>query len=182
MGTKPAKGTRELALAAAMASVLCSGGCATIAPGVEHTNTPAGGYSGGRAVQDFPRDPKTVSAAIAESLDDLKMTDVKRQRDGTVYKIIAKTEDSRPVLLTVRPHQDQSRVGCRIGWFGDGPLSKAIMERVGIRLELLPPAPIPDKPPSSPEPNPFLLRDSTLQNGMIRDMIEAPYRDRSGGP
>ena len=88
------------------------------------------------------------------------------------------TEDNRSVLVTVRPHQDQSRVGCRVGWFGDEPLSKAILERIGIRLELLPPAPIPDKPPSSPAPNPFLLRDEALKDGMVRDMIEAPYRDR----
>jgi Protein of unknown function (DUF3568) len=180
MDMKPAKRARQLLFAAGLAGLLSSGGCATIAPGVEHTNAPAGGYSGGRTVQDFPRDPQTVSAAIAQSLDDLKMVDVKRQRDGTVYKIVAKTEDNRPVLVTARPHQDQTRVGCRIGWFGDEPLSKAVMERTGIRLELLPPAPIADKPPSSPEPNPFLLRDTNLQNGMIRDMLEAPYRDRPG--
>jgi hypothetical protein len=180
MDMKPAKSAQRLLFAAGVACLLCSGGCATVAPGVEHTNSPAGGYSGGRAVQDFPRDPITVTAAVADSLDDLKMTDLKRQRDGTVYKIVAKTDDNRPVLVTVRPHQDQTRVGCRIGWFGDEPLSKAIMERIGIRLELLPPAPIPEKPPSSPEPNPFLLRDSNLQNGMIRDMLEAPYRDRMG--
>ena len=165
---------------AGMACALAPPVCATVAPEVEHTNAPAGVYSGGRAVQDFPRDTQAVSAAVAESLDDLKMTEIRRQRDGTVFKIVATTEDKRSVLLTVRPHQDQSRVGCRVGWFGDEPLSRAIMERIGVRLELLPPAPIPDKPPSSPEPNPFLLRDTNLQNGMIRDMLEAPYRDRQG--
>jgi Protein of unknown function (DUF3568) len=143
------------------------------------TNGPAGGYSGGRAVQDFPRNAKVVSAAVAEALEDLHMTAIKRSRDGAVFKVQARSEDNQPVLVTVRPHQDQSRVGCRVGWFGDELLSKAILERAGIRLELLPPAPIPDKPPSSPAPNPFLLRDGALQDGMIRDMIEAPYRDRS---
>jgi Protein of unknown function (DUF3568) len=182
MDFRSALKARGIAFAAAAACWLCSCGCATVAPKVEHTNAPAGGFSGGRALQDFPRDPKAVSVAVAESLEDLKMTDIKRSRDGSVVKLEAKTEDDRSVLVTVRPHQDQSRVGCRVGWFGDEPLSKAILERVGIRLELLPPAPIPDKPPSSPAPNPFFVPDEASKENWIRDMVEAPYRDRSGGP
>ena len=138
------------------------------------------GYSGGRAIKDFPRNAKIASAAAAEALEDLKMTAIKRSRDGTVYKIEAKTEDNRSVLVTVRPHQDKARVGCRVGWFGDELLSKAIIERIGIRLELLPPAPIPDKPPSLAGTQSLPAARQSLKDGMIRDMIEAPYRDRPG--
>jgi Protein of unknown function (DUF3568) len=170
----------RVVLTMGMACGLGQSGCATVAPGVEHTTGADNGYSGGRAQQDFPRNAKLTSAAAAEALDDLKMTSIKRSRDGTVYKIEGKTEDNRTVLVTVRPHQKEARVGCRVGWFGDALLSKAIMERIAIRLELLPPAPIPDKPPSAPDPNPFLLRDQSLKDGMVRDMLEAPYRDRTG--
>ncbi len=180
METRPARTAPRIAKATGIACLVFLSGCAIIAPNVEHTNGPSGAYGGGRALQDFPRNASVVSAAVAEALEDLKMSDIKRSRDGTVFKVEAKTDDNRAILVTVRPHQEQSRVGCRIGWFGDEPLSKAILERAGIRLELLPPAPIPEKAPSSPAPNPFLLRDSTLQQGMIRDMLEAPYRDRSG--
>jgi hypothetical protein len=180
MDTRPALTARAVALAAGLAYLLVQSGCSTVAPRVEHTSGPSGAYGGGRALQDFPRDPNVVSASVAEALEDLKMTAIKRSRDGAVFKVEARTDDNRPVLVTVRPHQDQSRVGCRVGWFGDEPLSKAILERAGIRLELLPPAPIPEKPPSSPAANPFLLRDGNLKDGMIRDMIEAPYRDRPG--
>ena len=176
---RPTSTARLLALAAAAACLLGASGCATMGPSVEHTNGPAAGYSAGRAQQDFPRDPKVVSVAVTEALDDLKMTSIKRVRSGTVFKIDARTDDDRPVLVTVRPHQQQARVGCRVGWFGDELLSRAILERLGIRLDLLPPAPIPEKPPSSPAPIPFLERDSNLQSNMIRDMMEAPYRDRS---
>ena len=158
-------------------------GCATVTPNVEHSDSPPRTYSGGRAVQDFPRSVNIVSGAVAESMEDLKMTAIKRKRDGSVFQIHARTADDRPVLVTIRPHQEQSRleqarVGCRIGWFGDEPLSRAFMERLGIRLELLPPAPIPDTPPSSPAPNPFLARDSAVKDEMVRDMMDAPYRDR----
>ena len=88
-------------------------GCATVAPSVEHTSTTCRRTTAaGAPFKDFPRDPtKLASAAVAEALEDLKMTAIKRSRDGTVYKIEARTEDNRSVLVTVRPHQDQSRVG-----------------------------------------------------------------------
>ena len=177
---RPELKARRLALAGGLAYALWLGGCATVTPSAESIAGPSGGYAGGRAMKDFPSKAKIASAAAAEALEDLKMMSIKRSRDGTVYKIEAKTEDSRSVLVTVRPHQEQARIACRVGWFGDEPLSRAIMERIGIRLELLPPAPIPDKPPSKPDPNPFLLRDQGLKDGMIRDMLEAPYRDRTG--
>jgi Protein of unknown function (DUF3568) len=176
MASRPLSTARWIALAAALAYLLSQEGCATMPPLVEQTNAPAGGFSAGRAQQDFPRDPKNVSVAVTEALDDLKMTSIKRERTGTVYKIEARSQDDRSVLVTVRPHQDQSRVGCRIGWFGDEPLSRTVLERVGIRLDLLPPAPIPENPPSSPAANPFFARDPNLQNDMIRDMMDAPYR------
>jgi hypothetical protein len=175
---RPALIARGTALAGILACGLGVSGCATVAPSVDPSAGPPRTYGGGRAIQDFPRSANVVSATVAEAMDDLKMTGIKRSRDGTVFKIDARTADNRPVMVTVRPHQEHARVGCRIGWFGDEPLSRAMMERVGIRLELLPPAPIPATPPSSPAPNPFLARDSAVKDDMIREMVDAPYRDR----
>jgi Protein of unknown function (DUF3568) len=175
---RPELTARGTTLAGLFACGLWLSGCATVAPGVDPSADPPRTYGGGRAVQQFPRSANVVSATVAEAMDDLKMTGIKRTRDGSVFKIDARTADNRPVMVTVRPHQEQARVGCRIGWFGDEPLSKAIMERVGIRLELLPPAPIPETPPSAPAPNPFLMRDSAVKDDMIREMVDAPYRDR----
>src|ERR1039458_8649977 len=138
---RPDRTARGIALAGVFACGPWLSGCATVTPSVEQSASPSCSYGGGRAIQDFPRSASVVSATVAESMEDLKMTAIKRSRDGSVFKIDARTADNRPVLVTVRPHQDQARVGCRIGWFGDEPLSRAIMERVGIRLELLPPAP-----------------------------------------
>ena len=58
-------------------------------------------------------------------------------------------------MVTLRPHQTQTRVSCRIGLFGDEPLSKALLERTGVRLGTLPPAAIPDNPRARPASNPF---------------------------
>ena len=115
-------------------------------------------YGGGRAIQEFTLPGDAVRAAVGEAMADLKMTSIQPRRNGAVYKIQAKTEDNRSVLVTLRPHQGQTRVSCRIGWFGDEPLSKALLERTGVRLGTLPPAAIPDNPPSSPGATHLLAR------------------------
>ena len=65
---------RRLAISGGMACGLWLSGCATVAPGAGTTTEQSAGYSGGRALQDFPRTAKVVSAAAAEALEDLKMT------------------------------------------------------------------------------------------------------------
>jgi hypothetical protein len=147
---------------------------APIAPG---DNPKATAYGGGRAVQEFVIPGDRVRVAVSEALDDLKMTSIKGKRNGAVIEVNARTEDNRAVLVTVRPHDGQTRVSCRIGLFGDELLSKAVLERTAIRLGTLPPAAIPDKPPSS-SPLSMLPRVAPPDDQTLRDVAEAPYRDR----
>ena len=156
---------------------LWQGGCATVAPTVEPESSLSATYSGGRAMQDFAAPPEKLTPAVYEALTDLKIASVGRGRDGSVYKVDGKTEDNRAVLVTLRPNQGQTRVGCRVGWFGDELLSKALLERIGIRLGTLPPAAIPEKPPSSPAGNPLFKWIAPPDEQMIRNAAEAPYRD-----
>jgi Protein of unknown function (DUF3568) len=153
-------------------------GCATVAPSVVSESGLEASYGGGRAIQEFALSPSAVRGAVNEAMDDLKMTSIERGRSGAVYKIDAKTADNRPVLVTVRPHEGQTRVSCRIGWLGDEPLSKALLERTGVRLGTLPPAAIPVNPPSAPAPNPLLSRLAAPDEDTLRNIAEAPYRDR----
>jgi uncharacterized protein YceK len=166
------------ALGGVLVCGLCLSGCATVAPSIERDSSLSSSYAGGRATQDFARSPGEIGAAVAQAMDDLKMTSVERGRDGTVYKISATTADKRSVLVTMRPNQGLTRVGCRIGLFGDEPLSKAVLERTGIRLGTLPPAPIPENPPSKPGSNPIFSRDAVPDEVFLRDVADAPYRDR----
>jgi hypothetical protein len=154
------------------------GGCATVAPSPERLLSTETSYSAGRAVQDFALSSSKVGEALTEAMEDLKMSTIEPGRDGAVYKIQAKTSDNRLVMVTLRPHQGQTRVGCRIGWFGDEPLSKALLERTGVRLGTLPPAAIPENPPSSPASNPIFSRNAVPDDEMLKDVAEAPYRDR----
>lgn len=169
---------QRIAVGLVVACGLGQSGCSTVAPGPERLLNTGTSYGAGRAIQDFSVPMSKVGEAVTEAMTDLKMTAIETGRDGVVYKIQAQTADKRNVMVTLRPHRMQTRVGCRIGSFGDEPLSKALLERTGVRLGTLPPAAIPDHVPSSPGSNPFFSRDAVPDEEMLKDVAEAPYRDR----
>ncbi len=165
----------------AAAGILSQGGCATTTPALkEELGQASSGYSfsTGRGLQDFPAAPVAVKAAVYEAMEDLNMTIKHRSRDGAVSQIEGRTSNDQNVTVTIRPQQGQTHVSCRIGWFGDDPLSKTLMERVGVRLGTLPPAAIPDKLPSAPSSNPFFSRDAIPDSIMYREIADAPNRNR----
>ena len=135
-------------------------------------------YSAGRGVQSFSAPPSTVIAALDDSLTDLNMTKGRHIQNGAVFRVEARTADNNSVVATIRSHQGQTQVGIRAGWFGDEPLSRTILERVGVRLGSKPPEAIPTEAPSAPSGNPFFSRNAVSDLEMFRDMAEAPYRDR----
>ncbi|MFI5455759.1 MAG: DUF3568 family protein [Isosphaerales bacterium] len=169
---------QRIALGLVLLGELWQIGCATVAPIVESRSGLEASYGGGRAIQEFAFPAAVVRGAVSEAMDDLKMTSIEGGRTGAVYKLDAKTADNRPVLITVRPHEGQTRVSCRIGWLGDEPLSKALLERTGVRLGTLPPAAIPENPPSAPAANPLFSRLIPPDEDTLRNIAEAPYRDR----
>ncbi len=151
-------------------------GCALPGPRFEPTPTlekPA--YGGGRAVGVLSKEPAEVLSVLGDALADLQMTETKRSRDGLDFKVNARTTDDRSVLVTVKPQQGNTRVACRVGWFGDEPLSLALIERLGVRLGTLPPAAIPETPPSRPAANPFFSKEGPDRE-MVRDFADAAYR------
>jgi hypothetical protein len=161
-----------------LAGAVWQTGCATVAPIVERKSGLESSYGGGRAIQEFTFPGDVVRGALRDAMDDLKMTSIEGAHTGAVYRFDSRTADNRPVLVTVRPHDGQTRVSCRIGWLGDELLSKALLERTGVRLGTLPPAAIPENPPSSPAANPILSRLAPPDDQTLRNIAEAPYRDR----
>src|SRR5665213_1871127 len=115
--------TQRNAMGLVLAWGLAQTGCATVAPTPERLISTDTSYSAGRATQDFSLPLTKVGTAVSDAMTDLKMTAIQPAREGVVYKIQARTADKRSVLVTLRPHQTQTRVGCRIGTFGDELLS-----------------------------------------------------------
>jgi hypothetical protein len=175
-------------LVTTVAGLLClisgSPGCSTVQTmsQVDGGQTRRSGDSDERASSprgtvEFRASASDLERAIPEAMADLQMTYIGTRRDGAVYQIDGKTLDRRTVSVTIRPGVGTARVSSRIGWFGDTLLSKALAERLGIRAGLLPPKPIPDQPPSSPDPNPIFSRSAVSDEEMYRDFAD-PYRDQ----
>ena len=176
-------------LAAAVVAGAGGTGCSTVAPSaVKAMANPAPGadtgagysFSAGRATQTFSSSAQVVAPAVVAAMDDLRIEDVRRVNESSMTIFEGKTADNRRASVTLRPQkQGSTRVTVRIGLFGDEPLSRALMDRVGIRLGDLPPAPIPAEVPSDPAPNPFInfKRSVGPQSEMLRDMAESRFRD-----
>lgn len=169
---------RQTSMVAAMIAGTMLPGCRTVAPIAGPTLAAAGfAYGAGKATQEFAYPTAAVQAAIAAALDDVRIEGVRQKHDGPARIFEGTTGDGRSATVTLRPGQGAARVTARIGWFGDEPLSLALMERVAVRLGSLPPTAIPVEPPSSPGTNPFFSRQAIPDSSMLRDHAEAPFRD-----
>jgi hypothetical protein len=169
---------RRIALAAAVLSGPLATGCMTVGPVAGPVMNATGfTYTAGRATQDFPYPPTALQSAISGGMDDLRIHSVHLMNDGGILVYQGSTADNRRVSVTIRPNQAVSRLSIRIGWFGDEPLSRALMDRIAIRLGELPPKAIPVDPPSEPASNPYFSRDAVPDSVMLRDQADAIYRD-----
>ena len=169
---------RRIAFAAAAYAGLNCTGCMTVGPVVAPAvSSTTFSYPAGRATQDFAYPIAAVQSAVAGALDDLRIHSVRSSSEGITLIYHGTTADNRRAAVSLWPNQGMTRVAIRLGWFGDEPLSKALMDRVAIRLGALPPAAIPEDPPSAPESNPYFSRDAIPDEVMLRDQADAMYRD-----
>lgn len=173
---------RTLLLSGTVAAALSAAtGCAAVSSNrtsAPEVIPPGFAYMGGRATQSFAAPPSAVLGALNEAMGDLDMQSIRPTREGTVSRIEASTPDRRKVAANVRTNMGITHVAIRIGWFGDEPLSRTLLERVGVRLGTRDPEAIPASAPSAPSANPYFARDAIPDSVMLRDFAEAPYRDR----
>ena len=164
---------RRLALLAASAAMLAPIGCATTSPakpacradppGPAPSATPPAGPC---RISRFPA--SVVQDAVVEAMEDLSFTVTRRGQDGPASQIEGGRPITARVTVTLRPQKPITRVSCRVGWFGDEPLSRTVLRRIAVRLGTLPPEAIPDKVPSEPAPNPYFSRDAIPDSEMMK--------------
>ena len=154
-------------------------GCATTRPAVEAGASPSSiSYSGARGWESFAAPRAAVVVALNDAMNDLSLGNIRGAGEGTVSRLEATTRDRERVVATIRSRRDITQVTIRVGWFGDQPLTRAILERVEVRLGTRSPEGIPTTVPSAPSRNPYFSRDAIPDAVMLRDFVEAPYHDR----
>jgi hypothetical protein len=172
---------RRIVLVAAALLALGLGGCMT-AGFVRDPALGAAGYSysSGRASQGFSYPYAQVQEAVVLALGDLEVHSIRTTGDAQGLSYEGKTLDGRRALVTIETKDALPVVSAKVGWFGDEAMSKALMDRIGIRLGSLPPSAIPTDPPasaSSDSSGSRFSRSAIPDKVMLRDKADVGYRD-----
>jgi hypothetical protein len=169
---------RRIALwAAALFAGAVPSGCSTVTPVAAPAMAATGfSYSVGRASQDFTVPPDKVQSAVLGAMEDLRIHSVHQSAEPGATFFEGTTADDRRAIVTVRPYGGGTRLTTRIGLLGDEPLSRALVDRTGIRLGTLPPAPIPEKIPSKPG---SLLSADGPDPAYLREQVEERFYDKT---
>lgn len=167
--------------ASALLAVVHASGCASVNPFAAPQTAaalPAFRYHAGTASQTFARSPDDLVPTLHEAMADLNMRSVATTTQPGAIELSGTTADGRRANVLIRSiAPNVSTTSARIGLFGDEALSKAMMDRLAIRLGDASPEAIPANPPSTPEPNPILSRFGTRDDETLRAQAEAGYRD-----
>ena len=112
----------------------------------------------------------------AAALDDLRIHSIRRTSEEGTVLLEGTTADNRRASVTLHPQNAGTRVSTRLGLFGDEPLSRALMDRINVRLGVLPPSAVPVDPPSEPGKNPYFSRPANPDEETLKDKAAAQYQ------
>lgn len=153
-------------------------GCMTVSPVAGPAQVMSGfKYSVGQASQVFVATPATVESALRSAMDDLRIRPSPTRHDAGSATVEGTTADNRRVVVTLMPTPGSTRVKTRIGWLGDEPLSRALMDRLAIRLGVITPSTVEVKPPTAPASQSRFSRDAVPDSTMLRDHIDGGFSD-----
>jgi len=161
-------------------------GCSTTNPfGREKLVVPVGpSYVAGRGLQMFPTSASLLPN-LKQAMGDVGMHSIRQVPEPNgATALEATTADNRSARVTIQTTGVRSLLAIKVGWFGDEPLTRALLDRVGVRQGTLPPGAVPDEAPAGteapaaaePGANPFLSRSAVPDSVMLRNQLDAGYQ------
>jgi hypothetical protein len=170
---------RRIALGAAALVAMGAGGCMTTGVVRDPALGAAGyAYNSGKASQGFAFPYSQVQEAVVLALGDLEVRELRQSQDARGLTYDGKTLDGRRASVTIRTANGLPTVETKVGWLGDEAMSKALMDRIGIRLGTLPPSAVPAEPPASTgSTGGRFSRDAIPASEMLRPSADVGYRD-----
>ena len=88
---------------------------------------------------------EALESASLESMNDLRFWEIRLEDsrlESPERRITARSQDGRKAVIVLRPVGSGAQVSARVGTFGDSPLARLLVDRVGVRLGFLPPSTI----------------------------------------
>jgi hypothetical protein len=147
--------TRRLALLLVALLVPLSSGCLFVAAGAA-VGAGAYGYYAltHRLYRDYPRDLAQTTVAVRGALADLRFPQPTEETKSETTTLETKAPDGSKVSIDIRVIAGRvpadgvtCRVGVHFGIAGDEDASARILDQVGQRLGIAPPAQVPPPPP-----------------------------------
>ena len=160
---------------AAIAVAAGTVGCSTIAP-IAAPGMVTYTYRAGAASQGFPRPPVDVQKAAVDAMADMSIHSVRSSPDEGGVTYSGTTADGQGATVTVKNRGAFASAIVRVGWFGNEQLSRAVLDRIGVRLGTLPPEAIPAEIPKA-ERTPIFSSRTVPDAAMIHELTEAAPRD-----
>jgi hypothetical protein len=153
-------------------------GCSTTGPfGRERLSLPVGpSYVGGRGMQMFPTSP-TLLANVKDAMSDVGIHTITQNEDPSGLVILeGRTADERKARVTIQTSGTNATVSAKVGWTGDEPLTRAMLDRLGTRHGTMPPQPMAEDAASTtdaPRTQPLFSRGAVPDAVMLQDQIHS---------
>ena len=151
-------------------------GCSTTGPfGRPKLHLPVGpSYVGGRGMQMFPTSPNLL-VNVKDAMSDVGIHSIVQNEDPSGLIILeGRTADDRKARVTIQTSGANATVSAKIGWTGDEPLTRTLLDRLGSRQGTMPPQPLPagtGAEADQPRTQPLLSRDAIPDAVMLQDQL-----------
>lgn len=131
-------------------------------------------------MQMFPTSP-TLLANTKDAMSDVGIHSIIQNEDPAGLIILeGRTADDRKTRVTIQSSGVNSTVSAKVGWMGDEPLTRAMLDRLGSHQGTMPPAPDADDSTATSElengksgPGRMLSRDAVPDAVMLRDQLNS---------
>ena len=173
--------TRVSTPLATMMLMVLAGCSSTGSLGRQAVTSPVGpSFVSGKGVQVFAASP-AVMTDVKDAMTDVGIHSIKQVREPDNTDVFeGTTADNRHAQVAVQPRGSKMVVTTKIGWRGDEPLSRAVLDRISIRQGGSPAAVVPVSPTAptespleeKPEEN---TRKGVPDSIMMRSQLEAGY-------
>ncbi len=119
----------------------------------------------------------TLMTDVKDAMSDVGIHSIIQNEDPSGLIILeGKTVDDRKARVTIQRSGANSTVSAKIGWLGDEPLTRAMLDRIGSRHGTMPLPPSAVEPSKDDKPRqPLLSRDAVPDSVMLRDQIDAGF-------
>ncbi|WP_435017595.1 hypothetical protein TA3x_005214 [Tundrisphaera sp. TA3] len=174
---------RHAMTAGGLLAISVFAGCSSTGSlGRQAVTSPVGpSYVAGKGVQVFPASPAVMSD-VKDAMTDVGIHSIKQVREPDNTDVFeGTTADNRKAQVAVQPRGSKMVVTTKIGWRGDEPLSRAVLDRISIRQGTMPDSAIPVTPASNASPLETEPEPETQANVGVPDSVMLRSQLESGG-